>query len=77
MKVSWQVTGIRQDPWAEEHRIQVEPEKLPKDKGKYLNPELYGQPEEMAVHYLAQPDRHSAIDHINDQLLSSEDGCNP
>ncbi len=50
-KVSWQVTGIRQDPWAERNRIPVEEDKLPDDQGKYLHPELYGQPAEMGVHY--------------------------
>ncbi len=39
MKVSWMVTGIRKDPWAEQHRIQVEKEK--KNKGTYLFPEYY------------------------------------
>ena len=51
MKVSWQVTGIRQDPWAEAHRIEVEPYKRPEHQGKYLHPELYGQPKGMTVHY--------------------------
>jgi hypothetical protein len=27
MKVSWQVTGIRKDPWANANRIQVEEDK--------------------------------------------------
>ena len=49
MKVSWQVTGIRHDPWAEAHRIQVEVEKPPAERGYYLHPELYGQPEELSV----------------------------
>ncbi len=44
MKVSWQVTGTRIDPWAQYHRIQVEEDKGA-DRGKYLNPEVYGQPE--------------------------------
>jgi len=41
MKVSWMVTGIRKDPWAEQNRIQVEKEKSPNDKGKYLYQEYY------------------------------------
>ena len=57
MKVSWQVTGIRQDPWAEAHRIEVAPYKRPEHQGKYLNPELYGQPKEMAVHYFPDAER--------------------
>jgi hypothetical protein len=36
LKVSWQVTGIRHDAWANSHRIQVEVEKNPNEKGKLL-----------------------------------------
>jgi tRNA/tmRNA/rRNA uracil-C5-methylase (TrmA/RlmC/RlmD family) len=38
-KVSWQVTGIRQDAYAEAHRIQVEEEKPAKEKGTCLHKE--------------------------------------
>jgi hypothetical protein len=48
-KVSWQVTGIRQDPWAEAHRIQVEIEKPERERGSYLHPDLYGMPPERQV----------------------------
>ena len=44
-KVSWQVTGIRHDPYAEQHRVQPEVNKPADEQGKYLHPELYGQPE--------------------------------
>jgi hypothetical protein len=43
VKVSWQVTGIRKDPWAEAHRITPEVEKEPENKGKYLTPTVYGK----------------------------------
>lgn len=43
--VSWQVTGVRQDPYAEHNRVQVEEWKAPADRGRYLHPEAYGQPE--------------------------------
>lgn len=43
-KVSWQVTGIRKDGWAEKHRIPVELEKTPAERGKYLHPEVFGAP---------------------------------
>ena len=39
------VTGVRHDPWAEAHRIQVEEDKPERLRGTYLRPELYGQPE--------------------------------
>jgi len=44
MKVSWQVTGIRKDPWANAHRVQVEEDKPDKEQGHYIYPDLYGQP---------------------------------
>ena len=40
-RVSWQVTGIRQDVYALAHRIRVEEEKPDLAKGSYLHPELY------------------------------------
>jgi len=42
MKVSWMVTGIRKDAYAQAHRIQVEVAKRPDERGKYLEPELFG-----------------------------------
>lgn len=38
MKVSWQVVGIRQDPFAEAHPIVVEQEKTAIEKGFYMHP---------------------------------------
>jgi hypothetical protein len=43
-KVSWQVTGIRQDAYANANRIQVEEEKPANQRGTYLHPELFGEP---------------------------------
>lgn len=51
MEVSWQVTGIRKDPYAETNRIQVEVEKRTHEKGLYLHPELYGFEKEKFIHY--------------------------
>lgn len=42
LKVSWQVTGVRQDPYALAHPIQVEEPKPANMRGKYLNPKEYG-----------------------------------
>ncbi|MDX2005153.1 MAG: hypothetical protein SFU83_07735 [Meiothermus sp.] len=44
VKVSWHVTGIRNDPYAAQNRIQVEVEKPAAERGKYLYPEAYGKP---------------------------------
>jgi hypothetical protein len=42
VKVSWQVTGIRHDAYANAHRIQVEEDKPEAERGTYLHPELFG-----------------------------------
>src|SRR5215210_7374935 len=55
MKVSWQVTGIRKDPWANANRIEVEDDKPAKERGYYLHPDLYGQPEEKGISHLLFP----------------------
>jgi hypothetical protein len=49
VEVSWQVTGIRKDPYAEAHRIQTEVDKTGYEKGKYTHPELYGQPDSLKI----------------------------
>jgi len=55
MKVSWQVTGIRKDPWANANRIEVEEDKPAKERGYYLHPDLYSQPEEKGISHLLFP----------------------
>ncbi len=56
VKVSWQVTGVRNDPYAKTHPFVVEQEKEEKDKGKYLRPELFGQQEEKGINYVKRPE---------------------
>lgn len=49
VEVSWQVTGIRRDAWAEAHRIEVELDKSPEQRGRYLHPEAFGKPKELRM----------------------------
>ena len=51
MEVSWQVTGVRQDAYANENRIKVEELKKPEERGKYLHPTAFGQSKEMGISY--------------------------
>jgi hypothetical protein len=51
LEVSWQVTGIRHDLFAEKYRMLVEEDKPDGERGKYLCPELYGMPRTMGVNY--------------------------
>jgi hypothetical protein len=53
IKVSWQVTGIRKDPYAEQNRVVPEMEKPAKEKGKYLHPEAYGLPLDRSVNHVS------------------------
>jgi len=56
MKISWMVTGIRQDAWANAHRIPVEEEKPAQERGYFLHPELYGQPREKDIDRAKHPE---------------------
>jgi hypothetical protein len=49
VKVSWQVTGIRHDRFANAHRIRTVVPKAKADQGKYLYPQLYGKPASQAI----------------------------
>ena len=50
-KVSWLVTGIRHDAYANANRIPVEVEKPPQEQGQYLHPELFGAPPDRTIGY--------------------------
>ncbi len=56
VKVSWQVTGVRPDACAKSHPLVVEPVKDAREKGFYLNPELYGAPKEQQVQWARYPE---------------------
>ncbi|HVP57977.1 MAG TPA: hypothetical protein VMU02_07740, partial [bacterium] len=49
MEVSWQVTGVRKDAYAQAHRIEPEVAKEAENRGRYLNPRELGRPEEMGI----------------------------
>ncbi|MBU0765807.1 MAG: hypothetical protein KJ607_13340, partial [Bacteroidetes bacterium] len=51
MKVSWQVTGIRNDPYAQHHPIPVELDKPAEEQGLYLHPDVYGQTPDKGVDF--------------------------
>jgi TGF-beta propeptide len=56
VEVSWQVTGIRQDAWANAHRIPVEENKLGRERGFYLHPELFGAPPQKSIAWARHPE---------------------
>jgi hypothetical protein len=48
VKISWQVTGVRHDAYANANRIQVIAPKDRQAAGTYMHPQLYGQPQSKA-----------------------------
>jgi hypothetical protein len=48
-RVCWQVTGVRKDRWARAHPVVVEEPKTGDERGRYLNPELFGQGEDQSI----------------------------
>jgi hypothetical protein len=61
VKVSWQVTGIRHDAYAKAYPIPVEEDKPPSERGRYLFPELFGQPKSRSISANAHTDKQPAI----------------
>ena len=49
LKVSWQVTGVRQDAWANDHRIVTVEDKSKDERGRFLYPEGYGYGSERRI----------------------------
>jgi hypothetical protein len=49
LEVSWQVTGIRKDPYAEANRIPVEEDKPQDERGSYLHPKEHNQPKDKGL----------------------------
>lgn len=49
VEVSWQVTGIRQDAFANKNRIPNSVDKAEKERGLYLHPDAFGLPESANV----------------------------
>ncbi|MGH2355353.1 MAG: hypothetical protein ACRDJN_27400 [Chloroflexota bacterium] len=52
VKVSWQVTGVRRDAYAEAHPVPVEQPKAEADRGRYLHPLEHGKPREAGIRHL-------------------------
>jgi hypothetical protein len=49
VKVSWQITAVRQDVYAKAHPLGVEQTKSTGERGFYEYPELFGQPKEKGI----------------------------
>jgi hypothetical protein len=66
VEVSWQVTGIRHDAYANAYRIPTEEDKAVGEQGYYLHPEVFGQPESKSVSAAAGKAGSSSRDVVAD-----------
>jgi len=57
VEVCWEVSGVRGDAYAKKHPFQPEQAKSQSERGYYLHPELYGQPQTKALEYSRRPGR--------------------
>ncbi|WP_118975331.1 collagen-like protein [Taibaiella koreensis] len=62
VKVSWQITGIRHDKYANAHRVVAEVEKEPEMKGHYLHAAEWGQPESKSIDAVTLPRQHQVAE---------------
>ena len=61
VEVSWLVSGVRQDPYAKAHPLQVEIDKPEAERGYYLEPKLYGAPDEKEISWARHPEQMKRI----------------
>jgi hypothetical protein len=69
VEVSWQVTGIRRDAYANKHRIAVEVDKPKAERGTYLHPESFNQPDEKNVLMVRYPQMMQQIIEMRDAAI--------
>jgi hypothetical protein len=55
VKVSWMVTGVRQDKYANAHRVVAEVDKEPENKGYYLHAAEWGKPASKSMDNVTRP----------------------
>jgi hypothetical protein len=55
LKVSWQVTGVRQDAFARTNPLAVEVEKSERERGYYIHPLLFGQSPAQSIEWAQHP----------------------
>ena len=59
IRISWMVTGVRQDKYANAHRVVPEVEKEKEFQGFYLHAKEWGMPEEKSIDFLTRPNTNT------------------
>jgi trimeric autotransporter adhesin len=67
VEVSWQLTGVRHDAWADAHRIPVEQMKAEPERGFYMHPELFGADREKSVAAARHPGMKLTLENAQHQ----------
>lgn len=70
VKVSWQVTAVRQDAYAKANPLEVEKQKPANEQGFYIHPEFYGQPEEKQILWARRPEMMKRIKEMRERQSS-------
>ena len=65
VKVSWQVTGVRSDPQMRRHPFTAEENKPERERGYYLSPDAYDQPEERGIQWARRPELMQRVKEAN------------
>jgi hypothetical protein len=73
LKVSWQVTAIRNDPSVRRLAPPVEMDKAPEEQGFYLDPEAWGQPEEKGIEWAHHPETMKAMKAAREQTAPAQE----
>jgi hypothetical protein len=71
VKVSWQVTGVRQDAYAKAHPLVVEQAKDDRLRGFYIHPELYGAPPEKQIEWARHPQMMKRMQEMRAKQLAA------
>jgi hypothetical protein len=68
VKVSWQVTGVRNDAFARKNRVKVEVEKPEIERGYYLHADAFDQPLEKSIQFARDPEGMLKLKHQHAEL---------
>jgi trimeric autotransporter adhesin len=71
VKVSWQVTGVRQDSYAKAHPLVVEQQKDARLRGFYIHPDLFGAPAERQIEWARHPQMMKQIQETQARQLTA------
>ena len=71
MKLSWQLTGVRQDPWAQANPLVVEEKRSANEQGYYQHPLLHNQPKEKSIYSARYPEIMRLLKEDMQRLLAN------